>query len=178
MISHAGTKVKLIIETLQQSGARVSELTSIRLSNCGKRGDVVQVRVVGKGGKTRNIYITRNLYAQINEVYQGKKYLFESESGNKLDRKNIYKEIKRIGLKAAKAEKNKYLASKFSVVTPHSLRHSAASNLLRSGIDIYSVKRILGHSYLQTTERYLHNNPVPEEVLGRFLKKYEQDGQN
>jgi len=170
LLQYASKRMGLIIETIQQCGIRVSELINIRIKECRKLGNFLVVNIFGKGSKIRKVPITYDLYSRICEVFKGNEFLFESKSGNRLDRKNIHKQIKSTGWKASKGVSDKYLASKLDMVHPHSLRHSFASNSLDSGIDIYSVQQILGHSMLQTTERYLHNRPDHQKILERFME--------
>lgn len=166
---YAGKKMRLIIKTLQQSGCRISELTSIRLKSCEERVNTVSMRIVGKGNKSRTVHITLGLFEEIRECFQGNIRLFESKSSRPLDKRNLYHEIRRIGLKAAERTTDRRLAAKFKKITLHNLRHSFASNCLANKVDIFSLKNILGHSFLATTERYLHHSPKPELVLERFL---------
>ena len=147
LIRKAGKKTKLIICFLFKTAVRITELINIKLVDGSiTRNDKVRIRIIGKGSKERYVVISKELYDKIREVYDGKNYLFESVSGNKLDRSNVSHQIKRTGKK---------LGWKISA---HSLRHSRATDLNRKGFSLYEIKNFLGHSRVDTIENmYLHD---------------------
>ena len=148
-------RTSLIIDALYQTAARVSELINIKSSDCtpGKQGVKIQI-TNGKGGKCRTVYLSTALYSAIVKTFNGKKFLFETTTGHRLDRTNLHKQIKRAGR-----------AIGIDNLHPHTLRHTwATANLDRLGI--YKTSHYLGHADIATTARfYLHNKPTEGEIL-------------
>jgi len=140
VIKNSNKKNSLIVTMLYSLGLRVSELASIKLKDISNEW----VRVEGKGNKTREVPLIDNLRVKIKEYIESfspKEYLFE-KNGKKLSdaqiRYIINKEFAKIGVKA----------------TPHQLRHSFASDLLKEGARISDVSELLGHSSMASTQIY------------------------
>jgi len=152
---------RAILETLYSTGLRVSELTALDRDNINlKRGEF---SVKGKGGKTRLVFLSKEAISWINK-YLAKRGDPDPALFIRTDRrknKDIEKtkdhslrvsprSIQRIiDISARKAGITK-------TVTPHTLRHSLATEMLRNGADIRSVQAILGHSSITTTQIYTH----------------------
>lgn len=154
-------KTGLIIKALFQSGCRVSELINIRLENCTPNGHTA-IDVIGKGNKQRTVYIDRELYDEIRSVFNGKKWLFESESGQTLYRNNILVAIKRAGKNAGIRK----------VIGCHTMRHSCAMFLKLpkeeggKGLSLKELSSYLGHSSSSVTiDHYDHSMPTASKVL-------------
>lgn len=137
----ANTRTSVIINTLANTGLRLSELINIKHSDIDDyivRGQTFKrVRIVGKRKKERFIYLSEQLYNTIRQTFTAKsEYLFHSKVGRKLDRANLYKEIKRTFKTYTGKE-----------VHPHSLRHFFATYKINSEKqDIKAVSKYLGHS--------------------------------
>lgn len=141
-------KSKLIIKLLYSTGLRVSELVNLKLKDINLKTKEAWVRK-GKGSKDRFFQIPEKLIDDLKKhiltLKENEVYLFPGKNKT-LTTRNIQK----ILLKAAeKAEINKR-------VTPHKLRHSFATHLLESGVDIRYIQSLLGHSDLSTTQIYTH----------------------
>ena len=145
---------KAILETFFATGLRVSELARLKIKDINLSKDEFTVR--GKGKKVRLVFISKNARHWLQEYLQIRKdtnsYLFIS-----YDRANKNSEA---GLTARSIERivQKYarLAGITKKVTPHTLRHSYATDLLMNGADIRSVQTMLGHSSITTTQVYTH----------------------
>ena len=140
-------KHKLIIQVLYDSGLRVSELVNLKINDINFLRKVIHVKA-GKGGKDRLTIISNRVLAGISEYlleYQPLGYLFEShEAGVKMSARSIQKII----AKAAKSAKiNKR-------VSAHTLRHSFATYLLETGVNLRYIQALLGHVRLETTQAY------------------------
>ena len=148
-----GIRDRLIIEILYATGIRVGELVNIKIKDINKSERTILIH--GKGSKERIIPIGD--YA----IYYLKKYILEyrplllktntdyvflNNHGKKLSRQSFYKLVKDLAIK-------KNIKTEFS---PHTLRHSFATHLLDRGADIVSIKEMLGHSSLSTTQIYTH----------------------
>lgn len=144
---------KAILELLYSSGIRISELTSMELSNIDL--DECLIRIMGKGSKERIIplgdYAIDALIDYINN-YRDKlnkknsSYVFLNNRGGTLSRQFIFKTIKNECIKKG-IKKN---------VSPHTLRHTFATHLLKNGADLRIIQELLGHENLSTTQIYTH----------------------
>lgn len=137
---------KVILALLYSSGLRVSELVTLRTDSVDLHERTLRIR--GKGEKDR-IVLFDDETKEILEGYLVKRscnseYLFVNRSGNHLTPRYIQMMIKDYA-KAAGIKKR---------VTPHILRHSFATHLLKNGVDIRAIQQLLGHSNLSTTQIY------------------------
>ncbi|MDI9458111.1 site-specific tyrosine recombinase XerD [Candidatus Darwinibacter acetoxidans] len=149
----AGYRDRAMLEVLYASGLRVSELLALDL---GDIDDLGFVRCTGKGSKERIVPIGSHaltavaLYLEYARPRLCKNTressLFVNQRGKRLTRQGFWKIIK-ARAKEAGIEKN---------ITPHMLRHSFATHLLRGGADLRSVQEMLGHADLATTQIYTH----------------------
>ncbi|WP_298777734.1 site-specific tyrosine recombinase XerD [uncultured Polaribacter sp.] len=155
-LSHPqGERNRTIIETMYSCGLRVSELTTLKISDLFF--DEGFIKVTGKGNKER--YIPIHLNAQkyitiyINEIRNHIKpikgfedTLFLNRRGKELTRQMIFTILKDL---ATKIDLNKK-------ISPHTLRHSFATHLLKNGADLRAIQQMLGHESITTTEVYVH----------------------
>lgn len=150
-----GTRNRAILEVLYSCGLRVTELTSLELTNCFF-GDGF-VKVVGKGNKTRLVPIGRDAIRYVNlyvkhyrsgmKVQKGNDdIVFLNRRGSSLTRVMIFLIVK----EAAKA------AGIAKPVSPHTFRHSFATHLVEGGASLRAVQEMLGHESITTTEIYTH----------------------
>ena len=161
----AGLRDKAMLEVLYASGLRVSELIRLRMSDIDLDHGVLTC--LGKGTKQRRVPIGKsaieylNLYLTIrSKLLQNKssELLFVEASGGNISRQKFWKLIKEYGRQA-----------KVEYVTPHMLRHSFATVLLKNGADLRSVQLMLGHSDISTTQIYTH---VTNETMNDAYKKF------
>jgi integrase/recombinase XerD len=144
---------KLIIEFMFSSGVRVSECTDMKISNLNFLENTGRV-ISGKGNKDRLIILSKKWikeyvkYLEKRTKIVNSEYLFCSSKGNKLSVDTIQKFIK---------ESSK-LANITKKVSPHTLRHSFATNLLENDVNIRYIQQLLGHSNLNTTQIYTKVN--------------------
>ncbi len=146
---------KAILETLYSCGLRVSELTSLKISNLFF--DIEVIKVIGKGNKERLVpigsaaikYITiylENVRNHLDIKAQFTDTVFLNKHGKSISRIMIFNIIKEAA-KAAGINKN---------VSPHTLRHSFATELINNGANLKAVQQMLGHASITTTEIYTH----------------------
>jgi len=137
---------KVILALLYSSGLRVSELVMLHTDNIDLRDRTIRIR--GKGEKDRIVLFdeeTKELLEKyLLERGEQSDYLFVNRSGNHLTPRYIQMMIKDYA-NAAGIKKR---------VTPHILRHSFATHLLKNGVDIRAIQQLLGHSNLSTTQIY------------------------
>ncbi len=140
-------KHKLMIQILYSSGLRVSELVDLKIDEINFYRRTVIVKA-GKGRKDRITIISRIVLKNMEKYlleYQPLIYLFEShEAGTKINVRTTQMIVTQ-AVKRAKINKN---------VTAHSLRHSFATHLLESGVNLRYIHELLGHARLETTRVY------------------------
>lgn len=156
---------RAMLELLYATGMRVGELTGLDVGDVDlSRG---LAKVTGKGNKQRVVPFGGPASAAVRAwvdaarpklaVADSGSALFLGSRGKRIDQRQVRRVVERSALGAGAAG-----------VTPHSLRHSAATHLLEGGADIRVVQELLGHSSLQTTQIYTH-------VSAQRLKKvYDQ----
>jgi len=147
-------RVRLVAETLYVTGARVSEVLTIRRDQVKPNGTTVELRLYGKGGKERGGRIPKELYNRILEVYPQGMYLFQSRVGQHFKREYISREIARAARRVLGRS-----------ISAHVLRHSRATDLLAATHRIKAVSRLLGHSDEATTLRYYVRDAFSDEEL-------------
>lgn len=144
---------KAIFELLYSTGLRISELINLELSNIDLDDNLI--RVMGKGSKERIIpfgdYAKEALNVYLNDYRslinkKNSTYVFLNNLGNRLSRQYIFKIIK---LECTKKGIRKN-------VSPHTLRHTYATHLLKNGADLRIIQELLGHENLTTTQIYTH----------------------
>lgn len=151
----AGAKTAAIVSALYETAARVSEVLSLRLSDCTVRGESVQCEIRrGKGRKQRTVYLSKNTFDSLKSLYAGKVFLIERD-GKQLSRHTVATMIKRAGAAIGRPD-----------IHPHTLRHTKASHLLTAGMSLPAVSAYCGHSDPAITAKfYLHDKPTAEAVL-------------
>ncbi len=148
-----GLRDQAILELLYATGMRVSELTALRLGDVDLERNIVRCR--GKGNKEREVPFhetaAQKLLAYLKDgrphLQNGKypnDYLFLNYRGKPLTRQGIWLIIKEYAKIAGIGVR----------VTPHVLRHSIATHLLRQGANLREVQELLGHTNLTTTQQY------------------------
>ncbi len=160
---------KAILETLFSTGLRVSELSGLTRDGVNLKEEEFTVR--GKGDKPRVVFLSNQARYWIKE-YLAKRgdtdpHLFVSHdragSGRDYDGGLTPRSIQRIVETCAKA------AGITKNITPHTMRHTFATDLLRNGADIRSVQTLLGHSSITTTQIYTH---ITDERLREVYEKF------
>ena len=155
-LSHPqGERNRTILETLYSCGLRVSELISLKISDLFF--DEGFIKVTGKGNKERFVPIHYNaqkyISIYINEIRSHLKptkgfedTLFLNRRGKGLTRQMIFTILKDLTVKINLKKK----------ISPHTLRHSFATHLLKNGADLRAIQQMLGHESITTTEVYVH----------------------
>ena len=168
---HFSYRNKAMLELMYATGLRVSELVELKLNDVDFSDDIV--RIMGKGSKERIIpmgdfaktYLEEYIYNHRNLMLKGNncEYIFLNNHGKKMTRQGFFKIIKK-------------LASDVGIsteISPHTLRHSFASHLLKYGADLRTIQELLGHSDISTTQIYTH---VANEELRKNYDEYHPHG--
>ncbi|PQJ77805.1 site-specific tyrosine recombinase XerD [Polaribacter porphyrae] len=168
-LSHPqGERNRTIIETMYSCGLRVSELITLKVSDLFF--DEGFVKVTGKGNKERFVPIHYNaqkyITIYIDEIRSHIKIkkgfedtLFLNRRGKGLTRQMIFTILKDLAIKVNLNKK----------ISPHTLRHSFATHLLKNGADLRAIQQMLGHESITTTEVYVH---LDRTYLHKVVEKF------
>lgn len=168
-LSHSqGERNRTILETMYSCGLRVSEVISLKVSDLFFEEGFI--RVLGKGNKQRfvpihinaqkyiNIYI-KEIRSHIKTQKGFEDTLFLNRRGKGLSRQMIFIILKELAEKIGLTKK----------ISPHTLRHSFATHLLKNGADLRAIQQLLGHESITTTEIYVH---LDNSFLRNVVEKY------
>jgi integrase/recombinase XerD len=152
--SKEGQRNKAMIETLYSCGLRVSELVTLKLSNC--YFDEEYLMVEGKGSKQRLVPISQRAIREIGfwmpdrsalDIKKGQEdFVFLNRRGSGLSRSMVFRITQDLA----------GLAGITRTISPHTFRHSFATHLLEGGANLRVIQQMLGHESIQTTEIYMH----------------------
>lgn len=155
-------RIGLMVHALFETGCRVSELIHIEHKHVtpiqnDEEHEHLQITVVGKGLKERQVYMKKATYQKILTFFKGSRYLFASEKDTPLFRNNVFRSIQRVAARAGITK----------TVHPHTFRHSCAMHLLKNKkLNAKAVSEYLGHSDVAITlKSYVHDMPSASEVL-------------
>ncbi|MBM3142621.1 MAG: hypothetical protein FJ005_06205 [Chloroflexi bacterium] len=167
--NEVGLRDKAILETLFSTGLRVSEL--VRLNRDQINLDRKEFGVRGKGDKLRVVFLSDTAAHWLERYLRARKDHFKPLFIRYSGRVDTKKDGEKMRLTARSVQE---IVSKYAKrcglpmeVTPHTLRHSFATDLLISGADLRSVQEMLGHESIRTTQIYTH-------ITNRHLKEVHQ----
>jgi integrase/recombinase XerD len=158
-------KHRAILMTAYSGGLRVSEVTHLRVSDVDGQRMMLRVEQ-GKGRQDRYVMLSHKLLAVLREywkIYRTRDWLFTGQNPERpLTRASVHKFFRKARIKAGITKK----------VSVHGLRHSFATHLLESGVNIRKIQLLLGHRSLRSTQIYTHvagdylkNTPSPLDIL-------------
>ncbi len=163
-----GLRDRAILETLFSTGLRVSELVGLNREQVDspREEKCLEVPVAGKGGTTRTVYFSSRALDWIRNYVgtrrDADRALFINYRGPKnASRRLTPRSIEEIVKKYART------AGLSLIATPHTIRHSYATDLLSQGVDLRMIQEFLGHKNIATTQRYTH-------VVNKQLKDIHQ----
>ena len=169
-----GLRDRAILETLFSTGLRVAELTSLNVNQLNLKATDMELSVVGKGNKTRTVYISERALNWIKKYLATRKdnspalfINYRPSSDINDDKRLTPRSIERIVKYYVK------LTGLPIFTSPHTLRHSYATDLLSQGADLRAIQEMLGHSSITTTQVYTH---VTNKRLKDIHKKFHSLG--
>ncbi len=163
-----GERNRAMLETLYGCGLRVSEITSLKISDLFF--DEGFIKITGKGNKQRFVPIAKSTQKYI-ELYKNsirthldivkgfEDTLFLNRRGKQLTRAMVFTIVKELAVKINLSK----------TISPHTLRHSFATHLLENGADLRSIQMMLGHESITTTEIYVH---IDRKHLTQIINKF------
>jgi len=147
-------RAHLVALTILDTGLRASEVLGLTKENIDMENMILNV--LGKGGKHRLVpfssELRKSLY-RFSEKSSGRVYTFGTKNNTKVSVRNLERDFQILGKKLG------ITGVRFS---PHTLRHTMATNWIRSGGDIFMLSRVLGHSDIKTTTKYLKSLGVAD----------------
>lgn len=171
----SGLRDRAMLEVLFSTGLRVSELCNLNVADINL--DTGEFAVVGKGRKLRTVYLSPSAIDWLGRYLATRKDDFKPlllrYSGKKMDKDDEAGESLRLTPRSVERLVKAYSTRAGIAVdtTPHTLRHTFATGLLREGADLRSVQELLGHSNVSTTQIYTHvTNPQLKEIHKKFHK--------
>ena len=141
-------KHQCILEMLYSGGLRLSELLNIKIEDVDSNDMIIHIHMA-KGKKDRKVMLSEVLLSDLRayfKQYKPQEFLFEGQKKEQYSAKSVQNVVRQA---AQKAGIKKH-------VTPHTLRHSFATHLLKNGTDIRFIQELLGHQSVKTTEMYTH----------------------
>lgn len=170
-----GMRDRAILEVLYSTGMRVSELTSLNIRQFDLKGLLenkfkdFELSIAGKGGSVRTIYFSNRSLRWLANYLKTRKDMFpplfinykkgDDDNDHRLTVRSIERLVKKYNMMAGLPVDT----------TPHTLRHSFATDLLEQGADMRSVQELLGHKNIMTTQVYTH---VTNSRLRDIHKKF------
>ncbi len=156
---------RCLVILLLTTGMRRSEAVAIALEDVDLQNG--QLLVHGKGSKERTVPLTGQAIGAIRHYLKHRKKtncqrLFVSQTGESIQGRIVNRILNRVVKKAGLKGRG---------ITPHTMRHTFATHLIRNGTDIRTVQELLGHSDIQTTARYLHSDTrTKQTAVGRLRR--------
>jgi len=169
-IDEIGLRDRSILEGLFSTGMRVSELASLDREPFNKAKEFLEIGIKGKGKKVRTVYFSTRALIWIKKYLNKRSDIDPSLFINyKPGAENA--DSRRLSVRSIENIVKKYsaIAGLPTMTTPHTLRHSYATDLLNNGVDLRSVQEFLGHSDISTTQIYTH---VTNKKLKEIYKKH------
>ena len=140
---------RCLLSLMYVCGLRVSEVCGLTWNDLQPHDDGGKATVFGKGSKTRIVLIPDFLWGELMLLPEEGKTVFLSRTNKPLERTRVHKIMKQCAERAGVSQR----------VSSHWLRHSHASHAIEGGCNLRLLQQSLGHSKLETTERYLHVSP-------------------
>jgi site-specific recombinase XerD len=153
----SGIRDRAILEVLFSTGLRIAELTSLNVdqfSNIKNKNDL-EISIVGKGDYQRTVYFSERALNWLKKYLSGRQdkekplfihYRTRKDADSRLSRRSIERIVKRYAI----------MAGVPIFTTPHTLRHSYATDLLTQGVDLRVIQEFLGHRSITSTQIYTH----------------------
>lgn len=169
--SESGLRDRAILEMLFSTGLRVSELVKLNRDHINLKTQ--EFGVIGKGGRARIVFLSENAVFWLQKYFEKKQDQFKPlfiRYAKQVDPLNNGEKM-RLTARSVERIVDKYVKKARIPVkaTPHTLRHSFATDLLSNGADLRSVQEMLGHKNISTTQIYTHvTNPQLKEVHRKF----------
>ena len=168
-----GLRDKLMLSLMYASGARAQEICDLQVKDIRINNESASITLMGKGFKTRQVGISKKLAETLQKYISHRhidtypeKHIFSSQTHEHMTIscvEGIYKKY------VTMAKKQNPTLFQDDSYPPHSMRHSTACHLLEAGVDIITIKNILGHVSVQTTQIYAE---MSQDTVDKKLKEW------
>jgi site-specific recombinase XerD len=165
-----GLRDRAILESFFSTGLRVAELVNLnreQFQNIGSKKDL-EISIIGKGERPRTVYFSERALSWLKRYLETRKdkekavfinYRSRKDADRRLTSRSIERIVKKYSVKAGVPV----------FTTPHTLRHSYATDLLNQGVDLRTIQEFLGHKNIVTTQIYTHvTNKRLRDIHRRF----------
>ena len=170
-----GLRDKVLLSLMYATGARAQEICDLMVRDIRMNDTSASITLMGKGSKTRQVRISKKLSDTLHRYIVHRhiekyleRHIFSSQTHEQMTVscvEGIYKKYIAI---AKKQNPSLFQADSYP---PHSMRHSTACHLLEAGVDIVTIKNILGHVSVQTTQIYAE---MSQDTVDRKLKEWNE----
>lgn len=161
VLVHCGKRFYPIFLTLASTGMRLGELINLEWKDVDFERKVISIKVKDfwepKNSRPRAIPMTNKLLEVLNAVNKSTRWVFATRNGNQLNRNHLRESLAKLCMKIGIEPAN-----------IHTFRHTFASHLVMSGVDLPTVQKLMGHSDIKTTMVYAHL--APEHLKGAVEK--------
>lgn len=162
--------IQTILKLLPLTGLRISEICNLQTSNIEKVGERHILRFRGKGDKERLVPLSMKAWHILQRFLVTNGYMYQDGTG--LMGGHIFENFSGTQVQPYLVRKyTRKIASEFPILeglSPHILRHTFATRMNRSGVDLKNLQTLLGHSQITTTSRYLH--PTADDLISAIDK--------
>lgn len=170
-----GLRDKVLLSLMYATGARAQEICDLKVGDIRMNDASASITLKGKGSKTRQVGISMKLADTLHrymchrhiEKYPGR-HIFSSQTHEQMTISCIEGIYKKYVIMAKNQNPSLFQADSYP---PHSMRHSTACHLLEAGVDIVTIKNILGHVSVQTTQIYAE---MSQDTVDKKLKEWNE----
>lgn len=170
-----GLRDKVLLSLMYATGARAQEICDLKVGDIRMNDASASITLAGKGSKTRQVGISKKLADTLHrymchrhiEKYPGR-HIFSSQTHEQMTISCIEGIYKKYVIMAKNQNPSLFQADSYP---PHSMRHSTACHLLEAGVDIVTIKNILGHVSVQTTQIYAE---MSQDTVDKKLKEWNE----
>jgi len=170
-----GLRDKVLLSLMYATGARAQEICDLKVGDIRMNDASASITLAGKGFKTRQVGISKKLADTLHrymchrhiEKYPGR-HIFSSQTHEQMTIFCIEGIYKKYVIMAKNQNPSLFQADSYP---PHSMRHSTACHLLEAGVDIVTIKNILGHVSVQTTQIYAE---MSQDTVDKKLKEWNE----
>lgn len=170
-----GLRDKVILSLMYATGARAQEVCDLKVGDIRTSASSTVVSLTGKGSKTRQIGISKKLGQSLQKYILHRhiekypeRHIFPSQTHEHMTISCVEGIYKKYVSMAKEQYSTQFQADSYP---PHSMRHSTACHLLEAGVDIVTIKNILGHVSVQTTQIYAE---MSQDTVDRKLKEWNE----
>lgn len=170
-----GLRDKVLLSFMYATGARAQEICDLKVRDLRIDANSASVTLTGKGSKTRQVGIVEILSGTLQSYIKHRhiesfpnRHIFSSQTHEQMTISCVEGIFKKYVTLAKKSNPGLFLADSYP---PHSMRHSTACHLLEAGVDIVTIKNILGHVSLQTTQIYVE---ISQNTVDQKLREWNE----